>query len=117
MEKETVKLINVLRRIGRAAGYAAWAKPEPDAARFCVNQYNKVLARLAEIEPGLKTLFNPLPEETSPEVVRLSARELRAYFEDEVPEPDIFGFTFGCGSKRMRARSHRGCGTIQVHCE
>ena len=31
MEKETVKLLNVLRRIARAAGYAAWTKSGPDA--------------------------------------------------------------------------------------
>ena len=29
MEQETVKLLNVLRRIARAAGYAAWTKPRP----------------------------------------------------------------------------------------
>ena len=46
MEKETVKLLNVLRRIARAAGYAAWTKSGPDATQFCVAQYNRVLARL-----------------------------------------------------------------------
>jgi len=36
MENEQAKLINVLRRIARAAGYAAWVKAQPDAAKFCV---------------------------------------------------------------------------------
>ncbi len=117
MEREIVKLINVLRRIARAAGYAAWAKPEPDAARFCVSQYNKVLARLAEIEPGVRTLFTPLPEDASPTVVRIAARELAAYFEDEAPESRMFRFGFGCGPIRMRRRAGRSCWSAPVHCE
>ena len=47
MEQETVKLLNVLRRIARAAGYAGWTKAGPDATQFCVAQYNRVLARLS----------------------------------------------------------------------
>jgi hypothetical protein len=118
MERETVKLINVLRRVARAANYAAWAKAEPDAVRFCVRQYNKVLARLGELEPNIKTLFTTLPDDASPQVVRIAARELAAYFEDEAPpEPRVFRFGFGCGSSRMRARARRGCGPIAVHCE
>src|SRR5262245_59355998 len=117
MEREIVKLINVLRRIARAAGYTGWAKPEPDAARFCVAQYNKVLARLSEIEPGVRTLFTPLPEDASPEVIRLAARELVAYFEDEAPESPVFRFGFGCSPMRMRARARGGCRATPVHCE
>ena len=105
MENEKIRLLNVLRRIA-TAGYAAWIRHEPDAARFCVGQYNKVLARLSEIEPNLKTLFPPLADNTSPQVVRIAARELGAYFQDEVPEPFVFRFGFGCapGSRRERRR-------------
>lgn len=116
MEKETVKLLNVLRRIARAAGYAAWVKPEPAAARFVVSQYNKVLARLSEIEPASKPLFTPLADETSPEVVRIAARDLLAYFEAD--EPD-YGwafrgpFAFGCRPRRARI----GCIPIRAGCE
>jgi len=117
METETKKLINVLRRIARGANYAAWAKAEPDAVRFCVTQYNKVLTRLVELEPNIGTLFAPLPEDASAEVVRIAARELGAYFEDEAPEPYAFQFGFGCGSGRMRVRGRRGCGPIAVQCE
>jgi len=108
MEKETVKLLNVLRRIARAAGYAAWTKSGPEAARFCVTQYNKVLARLTELEPASSSLFTTLPDDTSPEVVRIAARELLAYFEADEPDfswayPRVFAF--GC---RPRAWSrHR----------
>lgn len=113
MEKETVKLINVLRRIARAARYAASVKCEPETARFCVNQYNKVLARLSELEPGIKTLFTPLPENASAEVTRMAARELAAYFEDEAPEAHAFEFAWGCGPRRYRARGF----PFAVRCE
>ena len=107
MEKETEKLLNVLRRIARAAGYAAWTKPGPEATQFCVAQYNRVLARLTELEPGVKPLFTPLNETASAEVIRIAARELLAYFEADEPEfmPGFGrGFYFGCGPRRGRAR-------------
>ena len=107
MEKETVKLLNVLRRIARAAGYAAWTKPGPEATQFCVAQYNRVLARLTELEPGVKPLFTPLDETASAEVIRIAARELLAYFEADEPEfmPGFGrGFYFGCGPRRGRVR-------------
>jgi hypothetical protein len=114
MEQETVKLLNVLRRIARAAGYAGWTKAGPDAAQFCVAQYNRVLARLSELEPAVKPLFTPLSESTSPEVTRMAARELLAYFEADEPEfPFVRQFYFG---RRGRRRSHGRCVPITV-CE
>ena len=107
MEKETVKLLNVLRRIARAAGYAAWVKSAPESFQFCIGQYNRVLARLTELEPALKPLFTPLSESASPEVIRIAARELLAYFEPDAPD---FGSLFerpffhGCHSRRTRVR-------------
>jgi len=86
MEQETVKLLNVLRRIARASGYAAWTKPGPDATQFLIAQYNRVLTRLTELESAIKPLFTPLNETASPEVVRLAAKELLAYFEADEPE-------------------------------
>lgn len=86
MQQETVKLLNVLRRIGRAAGYAAWTKAGPDATQFCVAQYNRVLTRLSELEPSVKPLFASLSDSASAEVIRIAARELLAYFEPEEPE-------------------------------
>ena len=114
MDNEKTKVINVLRRIARAAGYAAWVKREPDAARFCVLQYNKVLSRLTEIEPDLSTLFTALPEDASPEIVRIAARELAAYFEDEAPEQDDFKFVFRCGPRRWHARGRHV--SVPVRC-
>jgi len=105
MEKETVKLLNVVRRIARAAGYAAWTRAGADATQFCVSQYNRILARLSELEPAIKPLFAPLPESASPEVIRIAARELLAYFEADEPEYVAYGargFRRGCGPRRAR---------------
>ena len=106
MEQETVKLLNVLRRIARAAGYAAWSKPGPDATKFCVTQYNRILGRLSELEPSVKPLFAPLSESASPEVIRMASRDLLAYFE--VDEPEFlrhFGRAFEMRCKpRVRVR-------------
>jgi len=116
MEKETVKLLNVLRRIARSAGYAAWAKSDAEAARFCVTQYNKVLARLIELEPAVAPLFTPLSEGASPVVIRIAAKELLAYFEAD--EPEAFGwsfpgaFAFGCRPRRSRMR----CYPVEIKC-
>ena len=113
MNNETVKLINVLRRIARAAGYAAWVRADADAARFCAAQYNRVLARLNELEPTTRTLFTPLSEESSPDVTRMAARDLAAYFEDDAPELHAWGFAWGCQPRRVRAR----VGCFPVGCE
>ena len=107
MEQEIVKLLNVLRRIARAAGYASWTKAGPDATQFCVAQYNRVLARLTELEPSVKPLFTPLNDSASAEVIRIAARELLAYFE--VDEPEVVrgfgrGVYFGCGPRRRRVK-------------
>ena len=116
MEQETVKLLNVLRRIARAAGYAAWTKAGPDATQFCVAQYNRVLARLAELEPSVKPLFTPLSDSASAEVIRIAARELLAYFEVDEPETirDFArGFYFGRGRRRKRVK----CIPIKIACD
>ncbi len=112
MEKETVKLLNVLRRIARAAGYAAWTRSGTDATQFLVAQYNRVLARLTELEPATKPLFTPLNEAASPEVIRMAARELLAYFEMDEPE-FARGFYFKCRPRRPRVK----CVPIVVKCK
>jgi len=116
MNQETQKLLNVLRRIARAAGYAAWTKAGPDATQFCAGQYNRVLARLAELEPTIKPLFTPLSDSASAEVIRIAARELLAYFEADEPEFGRGfnrGFYFGCGPRRARVK----CIPMSVTCD
>lgn len=116
MEQETVKLLAVLRRIARAAGYAAWTKAGTDATQFCVAQYNRVLARLSELEPSVKPLFTPLSDNASAEVIRMAARELLAYFE--VDEPELAtGFYFGCGPRRGHRRPRVRFVPIPLKCD
>jgi len=105
MENEQAKLLNVLRRIARAAGYAAWVKAQPDAAKFCATQYNKILARLTELEPSISSLFTPLSEDASPEVIRIAARDVLAYFEADEPEVGwSYSRRFGCRPHRSRIK-------------
>ncbi len=104
-DQEIKKLTNVLHRIARSASYAAWNKSAEDAGRFCVTQYNAVLRRLTELEPQVTYAFTQLPETASPEVTRIAARELSAYFEGEAETGEQRGHRqhrAGCGSTRGR---------------
>jgi hypothetical protein len=85
-EKELTKLINVLRRAARVALQSQWTEANSDAAKFCVEQYNRVLARLKELDPTVSTLFEPLAAGSSLAVVAMACRQLAAYYEDEVGE-------------------------------
>jgi hypothetical protein len=124
MDQEIEKLVSVLRRIARATRYIEWTKPGPDAAQFNVAQYNRILARLTEIEPAVGPLFPPLSDNTSPEVIRMACRDLIAYFEVEdwaafvppvpplPPLPPII--EFGC---RPRSRRRWRWAPFAVRCD
>src|SRR5687768_7339147 len=94
-EKELVKLINVLRRTGRMALQSEWTGGKEDAAAFCTDQYNRVLARLKEIDPGVGVVFEPLPAGSSLTVVAMASRQLGAYYEDELGPAKSFGRGYG----------------------
>ena len=94
-EKELVKLINVLRRTSRMALQSEWTGGKEDAAAFCTEQYNRVLARLQEMDPGVGVIFQPLPAGSSLTVVAMASRQLGAYYEDELGPTK--GFTRGYG--------------------
>lgn len=90
-EKELAKLINVLRRTSRMALQSEWTGGKEDAATFCTDQYNRVLARLKEIDPGVSVVFDPLPAASSLTVVAMASRQLAAYYEDELGPTKGFG--------------------------
>ena len=94
-EKELVKLINVLRRTSRMALQSEWTGGKEDAAAFCTDQYNRVLTRLKELDPGVGTIFEPLPAGSSLTVVAMAARQLAAYYEDELGPARGFGRAYG----------------------
>lgn len=97
-EKEIFKLLNVLRRTYRMALQSEWTGGKEDAAVFSTEQYNRVLARLKEMDPGVGTIFEPLPAGSSLTVVAMACRQLYAYYEDELGQAKGFGrahrFTF-----------------------
>lgn len=94
-EKELSKLINVMRRISRMALQSEWTGGKEDAAAYCTDQYNRVLARLKEMDPGVGTVFEPLPSPSSLTVVAMASRQLAAYYEDEVGPTKGFGRAYG----------------------
>ncbi len=94
-ERELYKLINVLRRISRMSLQSEWTGGKEDAAAFCTEQYNRVLARLKELDPGVSVVFEPLPAGSSLTVVAMASRQLGAYYEDELGPAKGFGRGYG----------------------
>ena len=94
-EKELLKLINVVRRTSRMALQSEWTGGKEDAAAFCTEQYNRVLARLTEMDPGVAVIFEPLPAGSSLTVVAMASRQLAAYYEDELGPAKGFGRGYG----------------------
>jgi hypothetical protein len=95
-DKELLKLINVLRRTSRMALQSEWTGGKEDAAKFCTDQYNRVLTRLKEMDPGVSVVFEPLPAGSSLTVVAMASRQLAAYYEDELgPAGRSFGRGYG----------------------
>ena len=85
MERETeiARLVNVLRQTARMAMQSEWTGGAQDTAGYCSEQYNRVLGRLKELEPGIANVFEPLPPGSSLMVAAMACRQLAAYFEDE----------------------------------
>ena len=96
-EKELLKLINVLRRTSRMALQSEWTGGKEDAAAYCTDQYNRVLARLKELDAGVSAVFEPLPAGSSLTVVAMASRQLAAYYEDELGPTKGFGRGGGGG--------------------
>ncbi|MFY9572110.1 MAG: hypothetical protein WAV20_11985 [Blastocatellia bacterium] len=90
-EKEIVKLVNVLRRTSRMALQSEWTGGSSDVAAFCIDQYNRVLARVKEIDPGVGSVFDPLSPGSSLTVAAMACRQLAAYYEDEVGHSGSWG--------------------------
>jgi hypothetical protein len=99
-EKEIAKLINVLRRTARMAVQSELTGVGQDTAGHCVDQYNRVLARLTEIDPGIGGLFKPLSPASSLAVVAMACRQLAAYYEDEVGLGH--GYSFSVDAKAFK---------------
>ena len=84
-------------------------------ARFAVLQYNKILARLSELEANLKGVFDPLPEDSTLVVVAMAARQIVSYYEDEV-KTEHKGKDWG-GPYAFGVGGGRGCGPVDFNLE
>ena len=101
-QKELLKLMNVLRRTSRMALQSEWTGGKEDAAAFCTDQYNRVLARLKEMDPGVGVVFEPLPAGSSLTVVAMACRQLFAYYEDELGPTKGFGRGYAFDPKKFK---------------
>jgi hypothetical protein len=90
-EQEIAKLVNVLRRTSRMALQSEWTGSNQEVAAFCVEQYNRVLARLTEIDSSVGSVFGPLAKDSSLTVAAMACRQLAAYYEDEVGKTGGWG--------------------------
>ena len=101
-EREISKLVSVLHQIAFAERFSAWSSKQEELSQFSSQQYNRVLARLKEIEPSIAGLFVELKEDANPRVIRMAARELADYFEEDIQTGKRERYHFGrCGSKRV----------------
>ena len=95
-EQELKKLINVLHRTARSAGRVQWMNAGESEARFAVAQFNRILARLGELDANVKNIFVPLAEDSSLLTVAMACRQVVSYYEDEVrTEHGGWGFDAG----------------------
>ena len=104
-DTELRKLINVLYRTGKMAYRVQWVESGEESARFCAEQYNRILARLRELDPEMGGIFVPL-EPTAPlTVISVACKQVVSYYEDELRERgvhvdrDAFDFGFAPGRK------------------
>lgn len=92
-EKEIARLVNVLRKTARLAQQTAWgwADSDDETVAYSIRQYNRVLARLSELDPDVAAVFEPLPDDATLSVVAMACRQLAAYYEEEACAPGGWG--------------------------
>jgi hypothetical protein len=83
-DSEAARLINVIRVTAKMAMRLAWSGAGPEVSSHCIGQYNKVLARLKELDPQFAPFFQALPPNSSLQVAAMACRQLAGYFDDAV---------------------------------
>ncbi len=83
MERELKRMAAVLHQIAHDAGCALLCRDAAETARFCTAQYNRIHARIAELDPSLTALFGPLPNNATAGQVRIVARALAASIKEK----------------------------------
>ncbi|HWC77514.1 MAG TPA: hypothetical protein VG778_08625 [Blastocatellia bacterium] len=112
-QQEIAKLVNVLRRTSRMALQSEWTGAGDDAAAFCVEQYNRVLARLKEIDPDVAPVFAPLAPGSSLTVAAMACRQLAAYYEDEVGGAKGWGYAASFDTEKFKEFWQKGAREIE----
>ena len=107
MERELKRLAAVLHQIAHDAGCALLRRDASETARFCTAQYNRIHARIAELDPALSALFGALPDEATAGQVRIIARALAASIKEKTRTQrkkawaECFAFAWPCGSLKF----------------
>src|SRR5215210_7058041 len=94
-EKELLKLVNVLRQTARTAMHSELTGDDKGAAIYCAEKFNRVLARLKQIDESVSTVFEPLAPDSSLTVTAMACRQLVAYYEDELGPSARFRQAYG----------------------
>ncbi len=114
-EQELKKLINVLHRMTRTAARVQWMGAGEHEAKFATTQYNKIIARLGDLDPNIKGVFDQLPEDSTLTIVAMAARQVVSYYEDEV-KTEHKGKDWG-GPQMFGVGMGRGCGPMDFNLE
>lgn len=107
MERELKRLAAVLHQIAYDAGCALLGGGAAETARFCTAQYNRIHARIADLDPALSTLFGALPNDATAGQVRIIARALAASITEKTRTErknawaECFAFAWPCGSLKF----------------
>ncbi|HUK91446.1 MAG TPA: hypothetical protein VLZ81_13660 [Blastocatellia bacterium] len=81
-DHEIGRLVRVMRCTAKMAMRLARSESDQEVGAFCAGQYNRILARLKELDPQLAPFFQSLPENSSANVAAMASRLLVAYFDE-----------------------------------
>jgi hypothetical protein len=104
-DKEIANLVHVLQQTARMCFQSEWTGTDNnDVAALCMDRHNRILARLKEFDPGLATVFDPLPPGSSLTAVAIACRQVAAYYEDELSWPARWkqAYESSCDSKTIK---------------
>ena len=76
MEKSIKKLVLLLHQITKDAGFALLQNEGEETRLFCVEQYNNICSRVAELDGELGAQFEQLSPKASVGMVRVAARDM-----------------------------------------
>ncbi len=86
MEKSIKKLVFLLQQVVNDAGFALLQNNGDETRHYCIEQYNKICSRLAELDSDLGAKFQPLSNRASVGMVRVAARDMASQLVDYLRE-------------------------------